>query len=157
MILEIDGWKFQVFDVTTRKYYAREVADHCTCATCRNFYQTVDTVYPELRPFLARFGAHVEAPEEMISFSPTLCSNYYGICGQILKRGEGPILLDGICVEPQSAEEAMVNTELEPCFFLYVGTMTLPWVLGEPMETAESPAQAQNAISRLLGRWISDT
>lgn len=154
MIIEIDGWKFQVFDVATRKYYTREVADHCNCAYCRNFYAAIDAVSPALRPFLSQFGVHIEAPDEMISFSPTLCSNYYGVCGRILERGEGPIMVDGISVEPQTAEEAMVNTELEPCFFLYVGCMTLTWVLDEPMEEADSPAKTQNAISRLLGRWI---
>lgn len=157
MILEIDDWKFHVFSVTTRKYYARQASEHCQCAWCRNFYTSVHGKYPNMRPFLDRFGVHIEAPDEMMAFSPTMCANYYAVCGEILERGEGPIMIDGIPVEPQSADESMVNTELDgPCFFLYVGCMTLPWVLDEPMEEADSPAKGQNPIVRLLRRWITD-
>lgn len=155
MILEIDGWKFQVFDVATRKHYAREVAEHCDCAYCRNFYAAIDTVSPELRPFLARFGVQIEAPDEMISFTPTLCTNYYGVCGQILEHGDAPLIIGDVTVEPMTESEAMTESGCpEPRFFLCAQTIKLPWVLNEPMETAESPAQAQNTIARLLGRWI---
>ena len=157
MILEIDGWKFQVFDVTTRKYYAREVAGHCTCATCRNFYQTVDKVYPELRPFLAQFGAHVEAPEEMSAPIQTMCDCYYAVCGSILEAGEEPITVGSTQVHPCSPEEAMVNTEMdEPYFFLYVSPLTVPWVLEEPMEAIDTPEKEQNIISKILAKWIQE-
>ena len=156
MILEIDGWRFQIYDVATRKYYAREAAEHCTCAICRNFYKTVDSRYPELRSFLARFGVHMEAPDEMVSFSPTLCANYYSVCGRILERGEGPIPLGDASAEPLTAEEAMIEPALEPCFYLYISTMSLPWVLDEPMETAKLQDKERNNISRLLGRWIQE-
>ena len=154
MILEIEGWKFQVFPVATRKYYAKEYSEHCTCAYCRNFYTAVDDRYPKLREFLERFGVHIEAPDEMISFRPTLCSNYYSVCGEILEQGDDPIDLGGITVEPMTPEEAMIATDLEPCFFLYVSTLELPWVLDEPLDKAASPAKEQDAISRLLRRWI---
>lgn len=154
MILEIDDWKFRIFDVTTRKYYAREVAEHCQCAYCRNFYASVDAAYPELRPFLNRFGIHIEAPEEMLSFRPTLCSNYYTVCGEILETGDEPINIGNISIEPMTPEDALVDTDLDPCFVLYVSTMNLPWVLDEPMDSADSPAKEQDAISRLLRRWM---
>lgn len=157
MILQIDDWKFQIFEVATRKHYARQLAEHCQCAWCRNFYEAVDGAYPNLRPFLDRFGVHIEAPEEMMAFTPTLCINYYAVCGEILERGGEDIVIDGVTVTPQTWEEAKVNTALsEPCFFLEAGCMTLPWVLGEPMEEADSPAKGKNFIQRLLGRWISD-
>lgn len=157
MILCIDGWKFQVFTVTTRKHYAREVREHCTCAWCRNFYMAADLKYPEIRPFLDRFGVHMEAPEEMLSFTPTLCANYYAVCGEILERGDGPILVNGISVEPLTSEEAMINRDREvPWFYLYVGCMTLSWVLEESMEEADSPAKTKNPIVRLLSRWITE-
>lgn len=119
MVLEIDGWKFQIFEVATRKYYAREVAEHCDCAFCRNFYAAIDTAFPELRPFMARFGVHIEAPDEMISFTPTLCSNYYGVCGQILEQGDAPLSVGGLTVEPMTEAEAMTDSDCpEPRFFL---------------------------------------
>lgn len=157
MIIQIDDWKFQVFTVSNRRYYAREAAEHCTCAWCRNFYQSVDGEYPNLRPFLDRFGIHIEAPDEMLAPNPTLCDCYYGVMGEILEWGSGDILVDGVAISPQTREEAMVNTEMEgPVFFLQVGTMMLPWVLDEPMEESESPAKSQNYIQRLLRRWITE-
>lgn len=155
MILEIDGWKFQIFDVTTRKYYAREVAGHCTCATCRNFYQTVDNVCPELRPFLARFGVHVEAPDSMSAPIQTICDCYYAVCGKILEAGEEPIFIGNTVVYPQTCEEAMVDTDMdEPYFFLYISPLNVPWVLEEPMETIDTPEKEQQVISKILGKWI---
>ena len=113
MILEIDGWKFQIFDVTTRKHYAKEVAEHCTCSTCRNFYQTVDQIYPELRPFLAQFGVHVEAPEEMMAPIQTMCDCYYTVCGKILEEGNEAIVVGDTKVYPQTWDMAGVNTYME--------------------------------------------
>ncbi len=156
MIVEQGDWKFQVFDVTNRKYYAEQFQDRCDCAWCRNFYKAVDQAYPNLRQFLAKFGIRVDAPDEVIAFTPTLCSNYYAVCGSILNRGEQPIMIDGITIEPQLSQEAMVNTSLEPVFFLYVGCMDLPWVLDEPMDASDSPAKKKNPIQRLLGRWITE-
>lgn len=157
MVIEIDDWKFHVFGVTARKFYAREVADHCTCAWCRNFYQSVDQNYPGMRPFLDRFAVQIEAPTEMLAFGPTMCANYYAVCGSILKRGEGPIFIDGIPIEPMDRVDCMVNIDEEwPVFFLYVGCMNLPWVLDEPMDEAESPAKGKKFIQRLLQRWITD-
>lgn len=157
MIIELEGWKFHVFEVTVRKYYAKQYADNCRCSWCRNFYRAVDQKYPNLRGTLDRFGVHVEAPDEMMAFSPTMCAAYYAVCGSILKRGEGPIIVDGISIEPQEKEESMVNFQEEwPVFFLYVGCMTLPWVLDEPVEEADSPAKGKNFIQRLLQRWITE-
>ena len=157
MIIQIDDWKFRVLTVSNRRYYVREVAEHCTCAWCRNFYQSVDDQYPDLRSFLDRFGIHIEAPAELLAPNPMLCSCYYGVYGEILEQGSGDILVNGVAISPQTPEEAMVNTDMEgPIFFLQVGCMTLPWVLDEPIEEAESPAKSQNFIQRLLRRWITE-
>ena len=157
MIIQIDDWKFQVFTVSNRRYYAREAREHCTCAWCRNFYESVDGQYPELRSFLDRFGVHIEAPEEMMAPTPNLCDCYYPVCGEILRQGSEDITVNGVTVSPLTREEAMVNTEMEgPVFYLQVGCMVLPWVLDEPMEETDSPAKSQNFIQRLLRRWITE-
>lgn len=157
MIIQIDDWKFQVFTVTNRRYYAREWEDRCQCAWCRNFCRGVDTAYPSLRGFLDQFGVHVEAPDEMMAYTPTLCHGYYAVCGEILERGNGDIMIDGVAVSPQTGEEAMVNTTMDsPTFFLQVGCMMLPWVLDEPMEEADSPARGKKFLQRLLSRWIEE-
>ena len=158
MVLQIDDWYFKVFEVATRKYYAKRMADHCDCAWCRNFYAAVDNTYPELRNFLDGFGVRPEAPTEIMSFTPTMSAEYYAVCGEILDRGEEKYIeIDGLRIEPLTAQEAMVNCSCqEPVFFLYVPCKTLPWVLEEPMEEAQSPAKGKAYVQRLLQRWISD-
>ena len=157
MILQIDDWQFQIFEVTQRKYYARERAEHCTCAWCRNYYMAVDMQYPNLRPLMERFSVQIDAPCEMLAFHPTLCNAYFAVSGKILKRGEAPIMVDGLTVEPMERDESMVNFQEDwPVFFLYVSCMTLPWVLEESMNEADSPAKGQKFIQRLLSRWITE-
>ena len=157
MVLQVNDWQFQLFEVTQRKYYARERLEHCTCAWCRNYYESVDAKYPDLRPLMERFAVDIEAPCEMIALSPTLCNAYFAVSGKIIKRGEGPILVDGLTVEPLESGESMVNFQEDwPVFFLYVSYMTLPWVLDEPMEEADSPAKGQKFVQRLLSRWITE-
>lgn len=38
MILEIDGWKFDIDFERTMEYSAAEAKEHCNCAYCHNFY-----------------------------------------------------------------------------------------------------------------------
>jgi hypothetical protein len=156
VILNLDDWQFQIFPVATRKYYARELAEHCDCAVCRNFYAAVDKTYPHLRSFLEMFAVQVEAPDQMDRISSTLYTNYYAVRGSILKRGQGSIPVDGISVDPMEEEEAMADTWMEgPLFFLSVGTMKLPWVLEEA--PPEEPTGENGSIGRILGRWITET
>lgn len=156
MILEIDDWKFDIDLNTTMEYSASEAADHCICAYCRNFYATVDTAYPNLRPFLAQFAIDIEAPDELIPyFPPTECEAYYVVGGRIVKQGSGPIMVDGLTVFPQQQQEAMVNTGITgPRFFLLAGMMYLPWILDEPMEEVESPANRSSFMKRMWNRLL---
>ena len=127
MILEIGDWIFEVDMTATMEYSAREAAEHCLCATCRNFYAAVDVHYPELRPFLARFGLDVEAPDRMTPVEPEGAALDYDpeyiVFGQVLQTGSrdmtaGPA---GICV-PQWEEEL----EGHSAFALSVYGITLP-------------------------------
>lgn len=156
MILEIDDWKFDVDIAATMEYSAAEAADHCTCAYCRNFYAAVDDTYPQLRRFLAQFGLDIEAPDELIPYEPTECEAYYAVGGRILKQGSGPFVVDGLTLFPQQAQEAMVNTRIGvPFFFLLAGLMHLPWVLSEPMEDVESPANLPSFLKRMWDRLLN--
>lgn len=156
MILEIDDWKFDINMATTMEYSAAEAADHCTCAYCRNFYAAVDDTYPSLRPLLAQFGLDIEAPDELIPYSPpTECEAYYAVGGRIVKQGSGPIVIEGLTVFPQESDEAMVNTRIAgPRFFLLAGLMHLPWVLHESMEEVESPANIPSFMKRIWNRIL---
>lgn len=156
MILQIDDWKFDIDMTATMDYSAKEAAEHCTCAYCRNFYAAIDAAYPELRPFLARFGIDIEAPDELIPyFPPTECVCYYAVAGEIISRGTDSLIVGGLKVYPQLPEEAMINTFIEgPHFFLSTDMIYLTWVLDEPMEETVSPAYEPSFIRRMINRLL---
>ena len=158
MILSIDDWIFDVDMATTMAYSAKEAAEHCDCAYCRNFYAAVDDIYPQLRQFLAQFGLDLEAPEELMPFEPTLYLACYAAEGRIVKRGQPLIMVDGVKVMPESAQDAMINSGLHaPYFVLSVGPMTLPWVLNEPMEEVVSPANEPSFLKKMWNRLLGRT
>ena len=91
MILTIDDWIFDTDVTATMAYSAQEAAEHCDCGYCRNFYAAVDSVYPELRPFLTQFRIDVEAPdcmspipysEEVVGYDPE-----YIVIGRLVQQG----------------------------------------------------------------------
>lgn len=63
MILELDDWQFELDVETTRLYSEQEVAVHCDCGYCRNYYACVAETFSGLRPFLGQFGLNIKAPE----------------------------------------------------------------------------------------------
>ena len=161
MILKIDDWVFDVDLAATMTYSLQEAQDHCTCGYCRNFYAAVDGVCPGLRPFLAQFGVHIEAPDELIPYEPTLMEGFYAVCGRVLRYSSKPMSVDGLCIGMAGPDELHVNVFCpEPWFVLHTGLMELPWVLEERMEDVVSPANEPSFLrdmtSRLLGLLPKD-
>lgn len=155
MIVKIDDWIFDVDMSATMEYSAKEAAEHCDCAYCRNFYASIDDAYPHLRPLLAQFGLDIEAPEELMPFEPTLYLSCYAVEGQIVKKGSPLIMVDGVKVMPETAKDAMINCGIHtPYFVLSVGPITLPWVLDEPMEDVISPANLPSFLKRMWDRLL---
>ena len=135
------------------EYSAREAAEHCTCAYCRNFYAAVDDIYPQLRPFLARFGVDIEAPDRMspidhsqerIDYDPS-----FYVFGQILQPGtyEMSAGLANIVATPLDG-----TVEGRVCFQLDVYEVMLPWVLNEPFEGGIPEAPPSGWLRRMIGR-----
>lgn len=132
MRLTVDDWIFDVDIEATMAYSYKEAAEHCTCGYCRNYYKAVDRAYPSLRGFLTQFGVDIEAPQQSYPMEPTLLIADYCIKGTISRFGSGSIVIDGVSVEPEVADDHGIS--------LSVGPMELPWVLDEPMEEVCSPA-----------------
>lgn len=152
MILSIGDWRLLVDEDTTSAYSDTEAAEHCGCGYCRNFYAAVDAVYPKLRPFLAQFGINIEAPDELIPYTPTLYQACYGVAGVILQEGSLTHKVDGLSIRMDSAEDVDMNTGIDgPHFFVTVGLMELPWVLDEPMEDVISPANELSFMEKMFG------
>lgn len=155
MILRLSGWVLDVDLEATMEYSAAEAAEHCDCAYCRNFYAAVDPTHPGLRPFLAGFGVDIEAPEELMPFTPTQVLSAYAVQGRILERGGRLPAVDGIPVRLETPEEAMAEADSTgPYFIVTAGPMDLPWVLEEEMEEVISPANTESFFQRMWSRVL---
>lgn len=156
MILQIDDWKFDIDMAATMEYSSVELAEHCDCAYCRNFYATVDVTFPKLRPFLALFGVEIQAPEELMPFDLPDGMSYdasYAVAGRILSRGKGLLFLDGIYIAPE-VDPQIEHSKLYPCFYLTIDDLVLPWVLDESMEEVVSPANFPAFLKRMWDKLL---
>ena len=125
---------FEVDFPTTAGYSYRESEEHCGCAFCRNFYQALDENYPKIRDFLANFGIDAEAPDHMI---PKLLQD-----GKIAYSPEYKVfgtMNHSICLE-LALDNALVTFAPagEDTFDITVKNLVLPWVLTEPMPSANA-------------------
>ena len=160
MILRIADWEFEVDITRTMEYSAAEAAEHCTCAYCRNFYAAADTDYPELRPFLARFGLDLEAPDELMPYDigeDMYYDGVYMVCGTILQAGKKPILDRGcLTVEAREYDQGLQipHNCPRPFFALDVGTVIVPWVLDEPMSETLSPANEPSFLKKMWDKLL---
>lgn len=152
MILQIDDWKFDIDLTRTIEYSVKETVEHCDCAYCRNFYETVDSHLPQLRPFLAQFGLNVEAPDEML---PVICDMLlydptYKVYGKILQFGCNKMRA-GLCNIIARAEDEKADYFWLDCF-----EVLLPWNLDEPLRdvisTANEPSRLERMWQKFLGK-----
>ena len=121
MFLEFSDWLMYVDKAATRTYHAQEAQDRCLCDFCKNFYGSVDAVYPDLRYFLSRFGVDIEAPESLTPITAELYQASYLVQGKILRFGVDPIWVHDIAIMAEECEQES--------FLLQIGLMKIPWTL----------------------------
>ena len=156
MFLKVDDWEFDIDMTATMEYSAREAEDHCDCAYCRNFYAAIDTQYPNLRSFLARFGIDPEAPGELMPFDRPDGMCYLGeyvVAGKIVKQGRRCLCVDGVYLSPETDSE-INHSMVCPCFYLSIEEMDLAWVLDEPMDDVVSPANLPSFLKRMWDKLL---
>ena len=146
MILSFDDWVFRVDLEATREHTTSNALDHCTCAYCRNYYETVAMTYPGLRRFLEGFGVDMNGPSELMPFEPTYLLACYRVRGKILSYGGNPLNADGIQISPEPAGE--------DSFFLWVGELRVPWIQDEPEDDVVSPANLPEFLDRMEQVWL---
>lgn len=155
VILAIGDWVLEVAVETNMEYSSKQAAEHCSCGYCRNFYQAIDSTYPNVRPFLAQFGLNVEGPDELSPFEPTIYEATYVVNGSILQEGTSCLVVNGIPVRIECAEDADLDTERPmPYFAMTIGLMELPWVLDEPMDEVVSPANEEAYMRRMWKKLL---
>ena len=145
MILKAADWQFRVQVEENRKKTREYSLDHCTCAYCQNYYDTVEKTYPAIKGFLGEFGVSMHGPVEVMPFEPTLFLACYRIQGQILNWGQTPLFANGISIVPEYRDEET--------FLLWVGEMPIPWVQAELPEDVVSPANLPEFLERMQTVW----
>ena len=146
MVLKIDDWVFQVDLDRTKEHSSFVSGEHCTCSYCENYYRTVNPVYPELKPFLSRFGILTDGPSEMFPIEPTLYLAGYRVFGSIMTYGKGPMMVGGIPVTAEPVDDVH--------FMLEVGEIALPWILDEDPAEVISPANEPEFLARMYRKLI---
>ena len=156
MILQLEDWVFDLRLQETTDYSKFEAKDHCMCGYCRNFYETVDVAYPNLRSFFSAFGLTIEAPNELMPYVEGEEVHYYGVfavCGTIIRSGSLPFVVDGIQIKPTAQNMQQINYGCsDPCFFLEFSDISLKWVIDEPIDDIESPANDPEFIEKIWKR-----
>ena len=156
MLVTFGDWDFDVDVPMNMQISSEQAADHCMCGYCRNFYQTVDNAYPTLRMFLAQFGAHIEGPDELSPFEPTIYEASYIIHGRVLSRGHQKLFVDGVPIVVLDEKQADIDTERPgPYFVLLVGLMELPWALLEDPQDILSPATEPSYMTRMEKKLLA--
>ncbi len=146
MTVSLGGWEFAVDREATLAHTRENALDHCLCPYCRNYYDTLLTVYPELEAFFSFFGVDYMGPSELMPFAPTLLLACYRVQGKILQWGNAPLMAGEISISPEYADEHS--------FFLWVGEAELPWVQTEAMEDVVSPANLPEFLERMEEVWL---
>lgn len=146
MLLTFGDWKFRVDTEATRQRTTRYSFDHCECGYCKNFYESIDAAYPQLRDALMRFGIHPEGPCELMPFEPTLMLACYRVDGQIEQWGHTQLSAGGVPVIPEAGDEQT--------FLLWVGEMRVPWLQEEAEEDVTSPANLPEFMDRMKNIWV---
>lgn len=146
ILLTIADWKFRVDVSTTEKHTLRNSTDHCLCAYCRNYYETVDAAQPRLRPVLSKFGIVLEGPSELMPLEPNVILACYRVYGEILHRGNVHLFVDDVRLFPEPGEDGS--------FLLWVGAMEHPWMQEEAAEEVISPANEPDFLDRMTVKWM---
>ena len=155
MIFTFDDWCISVDVEKTKMYSDQKMEDRCQCGYCRNFCEAVDDVYPLLRPFLYQLGVHIEAPNELMPFEPTLFEATYCVCGSILQHGTVPIVLDDCTLNVLECSELDFETHCpQPCIAFVTSIIELPWVIEEDMNEVISPANDPEYLQRIWNRFL---
>ena len=107
-----------------------------------------------MRPTLAQFGLHIEAPDELMPYDiqDWLCyEGKYLVFGRIIEKGKDRISVDNGYIFPIETAEFEVDG---PYFALSLEELTLSWVLDEPLRDVLSPANEPSFLKRMWNRLL---
>lgn len=132
-----DDYIFTVDIDETKKYYSTHSL--CDCECCRNLYAQIKAVSSKLDAYLSEFGVDICRPDEAASIKMKNYIDYlfvgYTVTGVMETHGIYETDIDDFHVtisRGDNAYEWFPNEQKEPCFFVSISNISLPWVLDEP-------------------------
>ena len=138
-----DNFVFCVDIEKTKEYYLSNSL--CDCPGCRNLYAQIKTLSDELTAFLSEFGVDVCRPDESTDIELKNHIDYlfvgYTVTGRIESEGIYETDIDGFHIKFSKGDtpfDWFPNDQKEPCFFISITGISLPWVLDEPFPHEES-------------------
>ena len=127
----------------TQTYY--ETHSVCDCCCCRNLYAQIKKVAPNLDAFLKTFGVDISRPDEIGSTEMKDYIDYlfvgYTVTGKMITPEFYETEIDDLTVTISAGNapyEWFPHEQTEPCFFISVSGLSLPWVLDEPFPKQET-------------------
>ena len=137
-----DHFVFCVDIKKTKEYYSSNSL--CVCPGCRNLYAQIKTLSNDLTAFLSEFGVDICRPDESADVEIMDYIDYlfvgYTVTGRIESEGvyETDIADFHIRISKgNTPNDCFPNEQKDPCFFITVTGITLPWVLNEPFPHTE--------------------
>ena len=146
MTFDLADWRVQVDVDATRRHTSENASDHCDCAYCRNFYETLPNSYPGLCAALSRLGIDPMGPCELMPFTPNLYLACYPVKGRILRWGRSQLAVGDIPIVLETGET--------DGFFLWAGELELPWIQPGPANEVASPANLPEFMERMQRMWL---
>jgi len=127
----------------TREYYLSNTL--CDCSGCRNLYIQIETISEKLVDFLSEFGIDICRPDESANVEMNNYIDYlfigYTVVGRIETEGVYETDIEDLHIKiskGDTPDDWFPNEQKEPCFFVSVTGVSLPWVLDEPFPGAEN-------------------
>ena len=153
--IEKEDYIFSVNIEKTKEYY--NTHSLCDCKCCRNFYEQIATVLPELKGFLSEFGVDISKPDEISSIELDDCIDYlsvdYTVCGEIINSTEYEIdIYDNLFINIVVGDGFVSPNEQKDKYFTFsVMNIKLPWILDEPFPVMSEEIK-QNKLENLLSK-----
>ena len=136
--IQKSGFIFYVDTEKTTKYYSSNSS--CRCYSCRNLSMQIETLSSNLIAFLAEFGIDARYPDESSDIVNDKQIDYlfvgYTVVGHIETEGSYEADIDGYHITISHGDtpyDWFPNEQTEPCFFVSVSGISLPWILDEPL------------------------
>ena len=141
-VIRKDNFVFCVDLEKTRKYYLSNTI--CVCPGCRNLHAQIKTLSPELTAFLLAFGVDICRPDESADVEMENYIDYlfvgYTVTGRIETEGVYETDIEDFHIKiskGDTPDDWFPNEQKEPCFFINITKISLPWILDEPFPQEE--------------------